>query len=111
MTNEKVEIKNEEEVTESRFTKHFNKHKSAYFTAAGAGVAMLGMKLGMERKMGIMVNEAFRLGVQAEAESTWTKLTDHVKGGLLNMELIGETDDEVIKHNMAKLKELVSGGE
>lgn len=106
MTNKKVEI-NKEEVEENRFTKHFKKHKSAYATAAVAGVSMVGMKLSENRRLA----EAIRFGMKIEAEMTWTNLTKHVKAGKLSIEQLGEIDGEALKHNIATLKELVKSEE
>lgn len=106
MTNKKVEIK-KEEITENRFMKHFKKHKSAYATAAVAGVSMVGMKLSENRK----IEEAFRLGLRTETRLIWTQLTEHVKAGKMSIEQLGEIDDEILKHNIETLKELVKSEE
>ena len=105
---EKLEALEKKEVKGNRFTRHLKKHKSAYITAAGAGAALIGMKIKTDRKLATVAYSCYRLGMRDEAQLSWNRILNHVKDGVLTMELTGETDDEIMKHNMELLKTLVS---
>ena len=103
---EKLEALDKKE--ENRFMRHLKKHKGVYITAVGAGAALIGMKIKTDKEMATVAYSCYRLGMRDEAQMSWNRILNHVKDGVLTMELTGETDDDIIKHNMELLKTLVS---
>lgn len=111
MTNENIEIVNEEEVKGNRFTKHLKKHKYVYMAVAGAGLTVLGMKVNMNSKLKEVAYKGYQMGCEDMNALTWGVLAKNVKEGIIQLDLIGETNDAGLKHNIEAIKKFVESGE
>lgn len=111
MTNEKIEIKTEEEIKENRFMKHLKKHREKYGVIVGSGVTALGMSLLYNSRLKEISYESYMRGGLVMHEVMWNYLAEHVKDGVLKLELLKATDDEDLKNNMKILKQALESKE